>query len=303
MSRVWWRRSSILGLALALACVVLGHAAIGHSAGPTRVSAQVLAVTKAGTGTGTVQSLPAGIDCGSTCSASFPDGSTVTLIANPDNASTFAGWEGACTGTSPSCTVTMTTPLAVTATFTALLPPPTGPPTTGHDVDVKPVSGTVLVKLPGRRTFLNLKRVAEIPVGSHVDTTRGKVNLVSALRKGKLNHANFYDGAFQIRQQKRAGAVTELVLEGAIPPCAKTAQVQRADATKKKRKLWGSGKGRFSTKGRYSSATVRGTIWYVEDRCDGTLTRVARGVVEVRDFVKNKTVFVHAGQSYLAKAP
>jgi hypothetical protein len=48
---------------------------------------------------------------------------------------------------------------------------------------------------------------------------------------------------------------------------------------------------------------VRGTRWVVVDRCDGTLTRVVRGVVTVRDFAKHKTVLVHAGEQYLAKKP
>jgi len=50
------------------------------------------------------------------------------------------------------------------------------------------------------------------------------------------------------------------------------------------RRLWGNGRGRFRTAGRYSAATVRGTWWLVEDRCDGTLTRVRRGEVEIEDF-------------------
>ena len=66
------------------------------------------------------------------------------------------------------------------------------------------------------------------------------------------------------------------------------------------RRLWGHGKGRFRTKGRYSSATVRGTEWVTTDRCDGTLTSVTQGVVSVRDFTRNKTVSVAAGKSYLA---
>ena len=40
-------------------------------------------VTKAGTGTGTVTSTPAGINCGSTCSASYTSGTSVTLTASP----------------------------------------------------------------------------------------------------------------------------------------------------------------------------------------------------------------------------
>ena len=67
-------------------------------------------------------------------------------------------------------------------------------------------------------------------------------------------------------------------------------------------KLWGNGKGKFRTNGKYSAATVRGTIWLVEDRCEGTLTKVRRGTVQVRDFKRKKTVTVKAGHSYLARA-
>ena len=61
------------------------------------------------------------------------------------------------------------------------------------------------------------------------------------------------------------------------------------------RRLLGSGKGRFTTRGRDSSATVRGTKWLIEDRCDGTFTKVLRGIVKVSDFRTHKTVNVHAG--------
>lgn len=76
-----------------------------------------LTVNKAGTGSGTVTSSPSGISCGSTCSANFNQGSTVTLTATPDSGSTFAGWSGGgCSGTG-SCSVTMSTNQTVTATF------------------------------------------------------------------------------------------------------------------------------------------------------------------------------------------
>ena len=78
---------------------------------------------------------------------------------------------------------------------------------------------------------------------------------------------------------------------------ASAAQAAKA----KSRKLWGDGKGKFRTRGRYSSATVRGTIWLVQDTCEGTLTRVRQGVVSVRDSARGKTVLVRAGRSYLAK--
>jgi len=62
------------------------------------------------------------------------------------------------------------------------------------------------------------------------------------------------------------------------------------------------GDGRFRTRGRYSSATVRGTAWTAADRCDGALTTVRRGRVAVRDFKRRKNVSVRAGKSYLARA-
>ncbi|MGH2885325.1 MAG: hypothetical protein ACRDPA_21920, partial [Solirubrobacteraceae bacterium] len=67
--------------------------------------------------------------------------------------------------------------------------------------------------------------------------------------------------------------------------------------------LRASAHGRFRTRGRYSAATVLGTIWTVADRCDGTLTHDVTDRVSVTDFVRHKTIALHAGQSYLAKAP
>ena len=76
-----------------------------------------LTVAKAGAGSGTVTSSPVGISCGSTCTASFNSGASVTLTAAPASGSTFGGWSGACTGTSATCTTTMTAARSVTATF------------------------------------------------------------------------------------------------------------------------------------------------------------------------------------------
>jgi hypothetical protein len=75
-----------------------------------------LSVTKAGTGAGIVTSQPAGINCGSTCSASYGGNASLTLTATPASGSTFAGWSGACNGTG-SCALTMNQARLVTATF------------------------------------------------------------------------------------------------------------------------------------------------------------------------------------------
>ena len=292
------RRLQLLGLAAA--CLAVASAGTGPAAvGAAKIV--VLTVSKTGTGSGRVTSLPPGIDCGSSCAASFQDGTQVTLLANASADSIFIGWGGACTGAQTSCTLVMDAPKAVTARFDSILPPVKGPPVVGKTANVAPVAGKVLVKLPNRRGFVRLNRASSIPVGSLVDTSTGTVGLTSALRAGALNHARFYSGLFQIRQKRRRGAVTELALRASLTGCA-SFQPQSLQAKRKRRRLWGSGKGRFRTRGRYSSASVRGTKWLVEDRCDGTLTRVVHGVVAVRDFRRGVTVLVPAGGSYFAAA-
>ena len=85
----------------------------------SNASGHTLTVTPAGSGSGSVSSSPSGISCGSTCSAAFPSGSTVTLTATPGSGSTFAGWSGGgCSGTG-TCQVTMSSDQTVTATFTS----------------------------------------------------------------------------------------------------------------------------------------------------------------------------------------
>jgi uncharacterized repeat protein (TIGR01451 family) len=75
-----------------------------------------LTVSTTGAGSGTVDSTPSGIACGSTCSASFAPGTSVTLSPTAAAGSTFAGWGGACSGTG-ACSVTMSAPASVTASF------------------------------------------------------------------------------------------------------------------------------------------------------------------------------------------
>ncbi len=86
-----------------------------------------LAVASTGSGSGTVSSAPAGIDCGTLCSAQFEEESTVTLAAEAAAGSEFTGWSGACGGTE-ACTITMSASQSVRANFQALPGPPPPPP-------------------------------------------------------------------------------------------------------------------------------------------------------------------------------
>src|SRR5206468_3852500 len=86
----------------------------------TFVPLYTLTVNVSDAGSGTVTSVPAGIACGTTCSASFASGTAVVLTATPAAGFTFTGWSGGgCTGTSP-CTVTLGANTTVAATFVPL---------------------------------------------------------------------------------------------------------------------------------------------------------------------------------------
>ncbi len=97
-------------------CVVTVSAATTVTATFT-IKSYALTATLAGTGGGSVASTPAGINCGTTCTANYNHGVMVTLAATPNSTSLFTSWGGACTG-SGTCVVTMDQARTVTATFT-----------------------------------------------------------------------------------------------------------------------------------------------------------------------------------------
>jgi hypothetical protein len=170
--------------------------------------------------------------------------------------------------------------------------------------NVEPKRGTVRIKLPGRKRFRRLTEGEQLPVGTTVDTLKGRVTIIAASNKtGGTSRADFYDGIFKLGQTRGKRPITTLTLVEKLTGC-KAAGKQASAAAKKKRKrrLWGDGKGRFRTRGSHSAATVVGTKWLVEDRCASTLTRVVRGRVKVTDFEKDKSVFVRKGHRYIARA-
>jgi hypothetical protein len=187
-------------------------------------------------------------------------------------------------------------------------PAPVGPdglplPVAGKTVNLKVKAGKVRFKLPGRKRFVTLTDPRQVPLGTIIDTTHGRVTLTSAADLGGgTQHAWFYRGIFKVGQTKGSKPVTELSLAGPKPRCGR-ARASIAKKRPKTRRLWGDGKGSFRTRGQFSSATVRGTRWVVVDECRGTLTKVTDGVVAVRDFRRHKTVLVRAGHSYLARSP
>jgi hypothetical protein len=215
-----------------------------------------------------------------------------------------------------------------------LAPEPSGPatladlplPTLGRTINVQAVSGVVRVARPGSARasaprasqkglrFVPLEEARQIPVGSFLDTRKGTVRLVSRRPGGtraRTQVGDFSGGLFQALQSRRRSArgLTDVVLKGGnfrrclgvelggpiIGPLG--SQVRRTV-----RRVRARTNGRYRSSGRNSSATVRGTEWTMTDRCDGTLTKVQRGTVVVRDFRRKRNVIVRAGKSYFARA-
>jgi hypothetical protein len=185
-------------------------------------------------------------------------------------------------------------------------------PTNGEKVVVKPEEGKVKIKLPGTNKYVPLEELKEIPVGAVIDATKGKVHLVSINPDGTEQSADFFGGVFKVKQKEGAGLVVLELLDsetckapkktgGKKGKGAEGSSIFARPAGKTAGKLWGSGHGNFRTEGNDGSATVRGTIWLVEDRCDGTtFFRTRRGVVSVRDFILHKNLSLPAGKTYVA---
>jgi Ca2+-binding RTX toxin-like protein len=173
---------------------------------------------------------------------------------------------------------------------------------------VAPSSGALQMSPAGIVRRVPLQDKVVLPLRSIVDTVAGAVKVTSAPTPRKTETVKLEDGAFDITQTAAKTAITQFALQGGDFSTCPTVAGRKASAaagkkasTKTVRILWANGKGKFRTKGRYASATVRGTNWETVDRCDGTLIKVRKGAVAVRDAVKKKTVVVKAGDSYLAK--
>jgi hypothetical protein len=213
--------------------------------------------------------------------------------------------------------------------------PPPPPPVLGKTANVAPVSGIVYVELPvgatlasfspsalplqafaaltKGRAFIPLTEARQIPFGSILDTSAGVAHITTASvasARGKLQFGDFGAGIFKLLQRRRQRGLTELDIidnHSARQVCASKGKRARAASGHPSSKVLGhlraNSHGHFTARGQFSAATVRGTVWGVLNRCDGTLTRVTRGVLSVRDFRLRKTITLFTGQSYLARAP
>jgi hypothetical protein len=188
------------------------------------------------------------------------------------------------------------------------------PPVLAHTGNVAPVSGTVLVKLPGTNTFVPLSSLRQIPFGSVINATNGTVSVTTALPGGGTQTGQFFSGEFILRQGPNGLVVAELTGGNfsVCPTARERSHIARAGSKHAQaaasgkhvvRKLWANAHGKFSTKGNYAAGAVQGTEWLTEDLCEGTLIRVTRDKVAVTNLVNHRHVEVKTGHKYLAKAP
>jgi hypothetical protein len=186
------------------------------------------------------------------------------------------------------------------------------PPVLGVSGDLTPVSGKVYVKLPGATHFVLITHVTQVPFGTIVNAIHGKVKVTTQALDGHSQSMTFYAGEFKLTQSRTTGMVVAALYGGNFRVCPTkrerahlAAVIASAHASGKHvvRKLWSEGHGSYSTKGNYASGAVLGTRWLTEDRCNGTLIFVSTDRVAVTNLVNHHHRTVHAGHSYLAKAP
>jgi hypothetical protein len=181
------------------------------------------------------------------------------------------------------------------------LAPPTEPQP-GVSGNALVTRGRVFIRRPGSNRPEELTDERSIPVGSVVNAEKGEVQLETAAdAAGNSQIGKFRGGKFVMQQRPSNRPTTDLNLTGALSKCGGSGR-QTSKAARRSRRLFGSGRGRFRTRGRYASATVRGTDWSVTDTCKSTKVRVTKGSVVVRDLVKRRNIRLTAPKTYTARA-
>ena len=181
------------------------------------------------------------------------------------------------------------------------------PPKLGLLGNLDPVAGLVRVKLPGSKRFVDLTGLRQVPFGTIIDASHGRVVVTTMSAGGQLQAMTFYQGEFRLTQNAK-GIVLATLVGGSFKGCPRVhahSHLAHASSAKKHvvRKLWASGHGSYTTKGNYASGAVLGTRWLTEDRCDGTLISVYTDEVAVTNLLTHRRRTVKAGHSELVKAP
>ena len=164
------------------------------------------------------------------------------------------------------------------------------------------------MKYPNRnRTFVPTDD-EPLPNGTIVDVSNGRGVEITDRNGLKTLFYSDKDGVpSKFLVVNVAGFIELRLIGGNFKSCGKRTLESLSQKKKPKakpiRRLWGKGKGKFRTKGRFASAAIRGTWWLTEDYCTNTRIRVREGSVTVVDLVKKKTVILRAPKSYIARKP
>jgi Ca2+-binding RTX toxin-like protein len=182
-------------------------------------------------------------------------------------------------------------------------------PSIGRTIVAEPTTGsaqlssrsTLGMQLPQVSRFVPLLDKVALPVKTVLDSSVRTVALRSVNRRRRTQTARVSGGTFQMSQSRRTGVVDLTLKGGDFSQCTRRSKEAGASQRRTIRRLRGRTRGRHRFRGRNSAGVTRGTRWVMEDRCDGTLTRVLEGSVLVRDFAKRRNVVVRSGRSYLAR--
>jgi hypothetical protein len=180
-------------------------------------------------------------------------------------------------------------------------------PLTGKTAMTAPLRGTVTYQPPVKAgsaaraaqsedgaPFVALDERQILPVGAIVDATKGALRLTVSGARGRSESIDLSGGMFVFRQTAKGRTTFQLTTVEANP-CA------TGDRKRVLQRLTASGAGTFSIRTRFAESSAGRARWTVEDRCDGTRTKVTRGVVTVRDLAAKRTRRVRPGHTHIAR--
>ena len=192
-------------------------------------------------------------------------------------------------------------------------------PQHGVQVIAELTGGSIRFKPPGQTGFNPLTETTPIPVGSVVDARKGVISVTAAT--GALGDTTkdqkfkYSKGLFKVLQTPAANSLAIAKLIGKLGCKSKGKGGKKASEAlattsrkRRRRRLWGSGRGRYGTRGKGGTGSVVGTKYLTVEKCGGTLFKVppqpgeGHGI-SVDPKGKKKPIFLAPGESYFAKAP
>jgi hypothetical protein len=214
-------------------------------------------------------------------------------------------------------------------TFMTKADPAPSAPALGKSFNLLPVSGQVYIKVPGSNSssllsstgpgFVPLTEARSLPAGSQIDSRYGTFKLTNASgKKGRLSSGTFGGAIVTVSQAKNGrdkGLTTFRLLLGAFPGApnlkgCSTNKTSRGPASGGPLARIASipftyhsrSHGRYRTLYGRASGSSSGARWDTSVGCGGVMFKVFRGSILVNVSHRHKTLVVHAGQHYLARA-